>query len=223
MKVLSAGAVQPGLTRVREAFRNIDDRDVSIDFATAPAIAKRIAAGEPIDMVVAPTDLLDALTTKAQVSTKRIALGSIGVGVLVRAGAALPNIADVPAFKRSLLAAHRIVYNQASTGIYLDRLFQRLGVAAALEAKTIRYPDFSAVRDHVRNGDGNEIAFGATTVIIESSDKGAQFVGALPDEIQNRTTYAAALTPKVGADAAAFLQYLATPAAKSILRSAGIE
>ena len=177
MKVLSAGAVQPGLTKVCEAFRNIDDREVRVDFATAPAIAKRIAAGEPVDIVVAPMDLLEALATTAQLSTHRIPLGSIGVGIMVRAGATLPKIADVPEFKRSLLIAHRIVYNQASTGIYLDRLFERLGVAAALEAKTIRYPDFSAVRDHIRNGDGNEIGFGATTVIIESSGKGVQFVG----------------------------------------------
>jgi len=223
MKILSAGAVQPGLTKVREAFRQVDDRNVSIDFATAPAIAKRIAASEPVDIVVAPTDLLEALATTAQVSTNRTLLGSIGVGVMMRTGATLPKIADVEEFKRSLLTAHRIVYNQASTGIYLDRLFQRLGVAVALESKTIRYPDFSAVLDHVRNGNGNEIGFGATTVIIESSDNGVQFVGALPAEIQNTTAYAAALTPTAGDDAAAFLDYLATPVARSILRSAGIE
>jgi molybdate transport system substrate-binding protein len=223
MKVLSAGAVQPGLTKVREAFRKVDDRDLSIDFATAPAIAKRIDAGELVDIVVTPVDLLDALAARARILTNRIPLGSIGVAVMVRTGTELPTIADILEFKRSLLTAHRIVYNQASTGIYLGRLFENLGIAAALETKTIRYPDFSAVREHIRNGYGNEIGFGATTVIIENADKGVTFVGPLPAEIQNYTTYAAALTANARNGAEAFLDYLATAAAKSILKSAGIE
>ena len=114
---------------------------------------------------------------------------------MVRTGATLPKIADVEEFKRSLLIAHRIVYNQASTGIYLDRLFQRLGVAVELESKTIRYPDFTAVLDHVRNGNGNEIGFGATTVIIESSEQRRAIRRRAAAEMQNTTAYAAALTP----------------------------
>ena len=223
MKVLSAGAVQPGLIKVREAFREVNDGDVRIDFATAPAIVKRIAAGEQVDLIVTPTELLDALTTTAQVLTKRIPLGSIGVGVMVRGGAKLPKISDVLEFKQSLSIADRIVYNQASTGIYLDTLFQRLGVAGVLQTKTIRYPDFAAVRNHIAKGYGNEIGLGATTVIIESADQGVTFVGPLPMEIQNNTSYAAALTANAGDGAAAFLDYLATPTAKSILTAAGIE
>jgi molybdate transport system substrate-binding protein len=222
MKVLSAGAVQPGLIKVLEAFRAVNDGDVRIDFATAPAIVKRIAAGELVDMVVMPTDLLDVLTTTAQVLSNRISLGSIGVGVMVRGGAKLPKLSDVLEFKQSLSIADRIIYNQASTGIYLDTLFQRLGVAAALQTKTIRYPDFAAVRSHIANGYGNEIGLGATTVIIENIGNGVTFVGPLPVEIQNYTSYAAALTSSAGNGAAAFFDYLATPTARSILTSAGI-
>lgn len=224
LKVLCAGAVQLGLTRLAEAFRLDNKGSVELDFATAPAIAKRIAAGHPTDVVVAPPDLLETLTTTSPLSSRTVLLGRIGVGVMVRAGALLPGIANIAEFKRSLHIAEQIIYNQASTGIYLDGLFQRLGIATMLEAKTTRYPDFAAVRNHVSNGHGNEIGFGATTVIIESADKGVTFVGPLPVEIQNYTTYAAALTSNGGdGAAAAFLEYLATPAAKSILRSAGIE
>jgi molybdate transport system substrate-binding protein len=223
MKVLSAGAVQPGLVKVREAFQKINDREVRIDFATTPAIARRIAAGEQFDIVIAPADLLKALSTTAQISTMPFPIGAIGVGVMVRAGAIPPNIADVVEFKRSVSVADRIVYNQASTGIYLGKLFQYLGVSAAVEPKTVRYPDFSNVRNHIAHGYGNEIGFGATTVIFETADKGVTFVGALPAEIQNYTSYAAALTANAGNGAAALLDYLATPTAKSILKSAGIE
>lgn len=223
LKVLSAGAVQQGLSRVAEAFRLNGAGNIEIEFATAPAIAKRMAAGYPTDVVVAPPDLLDTFTTTGLLASQIVPLGRIGVGVMVRAGAPLPGIASIAEFKQSLRIAEQIIYNQASTGIYLDKLFHRLGVAAELEAKTTRYPDFAAVRNHVVNGHGNAIGFGATTVIAESAGKGVAFVGPLPMEIQNYTAYGAAITATANDCAAPFMNYLATSAAKSILRSAGIE
>jgi molybdate transport system substrate-binding protein len=103
-------------------------------------------------------------------------------------------------------------------------LFERLGVSAQLKAKTTRYADFAAVRDHVAKGTVNEIGLGATTVIIESASKGLKFAGPLPAEIQNYTTYAAAITgdsPARGA-AVALLQYLSSLKAKTIFASVGI-
>ena len=223
VKVLSAGAVQHGLSQLAEAFRLDGESPVEIEFATAPAIAKRMAAGYSTDVIVAPPDLLDTLTTTGLLASRIVSLGRIGVGVMVRAGTPLPGIADLAEFKQSLRIAEQIIYNQASTGIYLDRLFDRLGLAAELEAKITRYPDFAAVRNHVANRHGNAIGFGATTVIAESAGKGVVFVGPLPMEIQNYTAYAAALTATAGDGAAAFMDYVATAAAKSILRSAGIE
>ncbi|HET9917664.1 MAG TPA: substrate-binding domain-containing protein [Candidatus Binatia bacterium] len=224
VKVLSAGAVQHGLSKLAEAFRLDGESTVEIEFATAPAIAKRIAAGYPTDIIVAPPDLLQTSTTTGLMASRTVPLGRIGVGVMVRAGAPLPPIANAAEFEHSVQIAERIIYNQASTGIYLDSLFQRLGIAATLEVKTVRYSDFAAVRRHIANGHGNEIGFGATTVIVEGADKGVTFVGPLPAEIQHYTAYAAALISNGGeGSAAAFLEYLATPAAKSILRSAGIE
>ena len=136
----------------------------------------------------------------------------------------MPKLATVDEFKQSLLSAESIVYNQASTGIYLESLFERLGISAQLKAKTTRYADFTAVREHVGKGAGNEIGLGAITVIIESASKGLKFVGPLPAEIQNYTTYAATVTVESLARnaAVALLQYLSSPKAKTIFASVGI-
>ena len=114
---------------------------------------------------------------------------------MVREGATLPQIATVDEFKDALLGAESLVYNQASTGTYLETLFDRLGIAAQLAAKTTRYPDFAAVLDHVSNGKGREVGLGATTVIIENDGKGVKFAGPLPEEIQNYTAYESAVRP----------------------------
>lgn len=224
IKLLSAGAVQPGLVRIIEAFRNQTGGEVRTSFATAPAVRKRIAEGETVDVLVAPPELLDDLGKAGKLSAVEwVIIGRIGVGAMVKSMTPIPKLATVAEFKQSLLDAAAIVYNQASTGIYLDSLFQRLGIAAVLEAKITRYPDFAAVRDHIGSGDGNHIGFGATTVIIENAGKGIAFAGALPAEIQNTTTYAAAPTANACDNAANFLSYLATPAARAILRSVGID
>ena len=216
INILSAGAVSPSLGRVIDAFRRETGDEVIVSFATAPELRKRLASGESADIVIAPPELLDELTKSGRAAAERVMVGRIGVGVMVRDGAPLPGIATVEELKQSLLNSESIVFNQASTGIYIDSLFMRLGIAAQIEAKIIRCGDFTAVRDHISKGHSNAIGFGATTVIVASSDKGVKFAGPLPAEIQNYTTYAAALTSNAGKQTAAFMDYPGAPPAQSI-------
>ena len=226
INVLSAGAVKPGLVKVIDTYQHETGHKIEVTFATAPAIRKRLNNGEMFDLMIAPVNLLDELSTQGNAKgADRNTVGRIGVGVTVRDGAPLPKITTVDEFKQSLLDAESIVYNQASTGSYLESLFERLGISAQLKAKTTRYPDFAAVRDHISKGKGNEIGLGATTVIIESATKGLKFVGPLPAEIQNYTTYAAIVMADspVRETAATLFRYLSTLNAKAIFTSAGIE
>ncbi len=224
LELLSAGAVKPGLANVIEAFQRATGHQVNAAFATAPEIRKRIGEAAA-DVVVAPPRLLDDLVKSGICSGERVVVGRIGVGVMVREGAPLPKIATVDELRQSLLEADSVVYNHASTGIYLETLFARLGIAAQLKTKTTRYPDAAAVLDHVSKGRTREIGFGATTVIVEGKSRGLVFVGPLPAEIQNYTTYAAMVTSGGAARDAAreFLGYLATDVAKAILAEAGIQ
>jgi molybdate transport system substrate-binding protein len=226
INVFSAGAVQPGIVKVIEAFRNASPHHVKITFATAPIILKRIGAPDGLDVVIAPPAVLDEWVTAARTTAAdRVTIGRIGVGVMVRESAPLPRIASVDDFKQALLSAESVVYNQASTGIYLEKLFERLGIAEQLKPKTVRYPDAAAVLDHIVKGNGAEIGLGATTVIIEGVNKGLKFVGPLPPEIQNYTTYAAAVVNAGSASDAAreFVRFLTGPVAQKVFASAGIQ
>jgi molybdate transport system substrate-binding protein len=225
ISVLSAGAVQPGLLKVIDAFRHETGHEVKVAFATAPAILKRID-GETPDVVIAPPAVLDELVNAGKATpADRVTVGRIGVGLIVRDGAPLPRIATVDEFKQSLLSAESVVYNQASTGIYLEKLCERLGIAEHLKTKTVRYPDAAAVLEHIGKGKVGEIGLGATTVIIEGKSKGLQFVGPLPREIQNYTIYAAAVLTAGSAPEAArkFVRFLTGPVAQKAFASAGIQ
>jgi molybdate transport system substrate-binding protein len=226
IKVLSAGAVEPGMVKVIDSFRRETGHDVKATFATAPTILKRIGDVNIADVVTAPPAVLDEWVKAGKAaSTDYVTVGRIGVGVMVRKGASLPKIGTVDDFKQSLLSAESIVYNQASTGIYLETLFDRLGIAEPLKTKTTRYPNAAAVLNHVSKGKHNEIGLGAVTVIIEGECKGLKFVGPLPAEIQNYTAYAAIVVADgVAPDGAhEFVRYLTSPAAKKAFAAAGIE
>ena len=79
--------------------------------------------------------------------------------------------------------------------------------------------------EHLIKGKGNQMGFGAITEIRMYEPKGLKLVGPLPAEVQNYTSYEAALmSGAVSVDAAkAVLRQLATPAAKATFTSLGVE
>src|SRR3954463_3199037 len=219
VKVLSAGAVEPGVHAFADQIKRDGGHDLKIQFNTAPQIAKRLAAGDVYDILISPPAAIDqAIKDGKVVADGRVALGRVGAGIIVRNAAAAPNVATVDALKQALLAADSVVYNSASTGLYLDKLFANMGILEQLKPKTTRYPDGASVMEHVIRGKGNEIGFGAITEIKLYTAKGLKFVGPLPADVQNYTPYDAALmTGAPAADAGkAVLKLLATPGAKAV-------
>ena len=226
VKVLSAGAVEPGLHAFAEQVKRDMGHELNILFNTAPQIAKRLAAGEVYDILILPPAAIGQAAKDGKVAAdSRLPLGRVGAGIIVRTGASAPSVATVDQLKQALLGADSVVYNTASSGIYLDKLFGNMGILEQLKPKTTRYANAASVMEHVIKGKGNEIGFGPITEIKQYESKGLKLVGPLPAEVQNYTSYEAALmTGAASADAAkAVLRQLATPAAKALFAAAGIE
>jgi molybdate transport system substrate-binding protein len=226
LAVLSAGAVEPGLAAFAKLVKQETGHDLRIQYNTTPRITQRLAAGETYDLLIAPPAVIEQGAKEGKVvADTRAAIGRVGAGVVVRQGAAVPDVATVDALKQALLAAESIVYNTASTGLYLEKLFDRMGLSEALKAKTTRYPDGAAVIEHVIRGKGNEIGFGAITEIRLYESKGARLVGPLPADVQNYTSYAAGVMTGARAPEAAkaVLALAATPAGKAAFGSGGVE
>src|ERR1700716_1545496 len=89
IRVLSAGAVEPGLRAAAAAFQKQSGHSVNITFNTAPEIRKRIGGGESFDVVIAPPAALDEFAAAGKVTAERVNLGRVGLGVAVRPGAAV--------------------------------------------------------------------------------------------------------------------------------------
>lgn len=224
VRVLSAGALEPGLSAVLERWRSQGGGAVAVAFATVPRITERLAAGgEQPDLLLAPENLIERLGRSGDLAAEPVVVGSVGVGIAVREGAPVPAIRDEASLREHLLAADTVVFNRASTGLYMERLLDRLGLAAAIEAKTLRFPDGDGVLRRIAAGSGREIAFAAATEIALFRGRGVRSVGPLLDGLQNRTSYAAGLLSGGGAEARRFLAFLGTDASRSAMAEAGVE
>lgn len=226
IRVLSAGAPEPGVHAFAALVKRETGHDLKVQYNTAPQIAKRLAANEVYDILLSPPAVIEQAIKDGKVAADtRVPVGRVGAGIIVRTGVTPPNVASVEALKQALLAADAVVYNQASTGIYLDKLFAGWGILDQLKPKTARHANGESVMEHVINGSGNQIGFGAITEIKLFVPKGLQFVGPLPAEVQNYTNYqAVVMTGATDAEAArAVLKLLATPAGKAAFVSGGVE
>ena len=230
LRLLSAGAVELGLVPALAAFQRETGHTVQVEFAAAPAFAARFAAGPAFDLVIATPGVLDGLARAGSVEAARVPVGRVGIGVAVRPGATTPDIANVEALKQALLGADSVVFNRASTGLYIETLLGRLGIAEAVNAKAVRYADGAAVMKHLLAGaPPREFGFGAMTEIVLFKDRGLRLVGPLPAAVQNYTGYLGAIAVVPGrersrADAAdALLRFLESTQTRLVFADAGIE
>jgi molybdate transport system substrate-binding protein len=223
--VLSGGAIEPGLHAAAHAFEKQTGHHVKITFNTTPLIQKRMAAGETFDVVIAPPAATDQFIKAGKVESGGVNVGRVGLGAAVRPGAPAPDLSSPDALKRSVLEAESVVFNQASTGIYFENLLKKMGVWDQVQPKTTRYADGASVMEHALKGKGKEVAFGAITEILLYKEKGLRFIGPVPAEVQNYTSYIA--SPMTGGANAAlareFVKHLGTPAGKKLFVAAGIE
>lgn len=223
--VLSGGAVEPGLKAATAVFEKESGHAVKITFNTSPQIAKRVTGGDTFDVLIAPPAAIKEFAKAGKVDDGGVTLGRVGSGVAVRPGAPVPDISTAEAIKRTVLEAESIVFNRASTGIYIENMLKKMGVYDQIESKTTRYPDAFAVMEHVAKGKGREVAFGPITEILLFRDKGVRLVGPLPPEIQNYTSYVA-VPMSAGSSkevAQAFVRFLGGPTGKPLFVAAGIE
>ena len=190
------------------------------------AIPTRLARGEPADVVILDGGAADELAKNGMVrAASKVELARSQIGMVVRAGAAKPDIGTVDALRRTLLAAKSIAYSDSGSGTYLSRkLFPKLGIAEQIAGKSRKVrgpPSGEPVAAVVARGEA-EIGFQQVSELIHVA--GVDYVGAIPAELQPGFTFAGAVTSGAQqADAAmALLRFLASPEAEPVLVKAGL-
>ncbi len=226
LKVLTAGAFRQVVDALVPGFERQTGNKVAVENGTTGELTKRIAAGEAFDVLVITPAVVDELIASGKlVPGSRIMLASVGVGVVVKEGAPKPDIGTVEDFKNALLGAKSVAYidpaSGGSSGIYVEKLLEKLGIADQIKPKT-KLKQGGHVADLIASGEA-ELGIHQISEIVPV--KGVTLVGPLPKEIQSTTTYAAGLgaSAKDPAAAKALIQYLSGPDAAAVLKSKGMD
>src|SRR5216117_2204931 len=159
------------------------------------AIPTRLARGETADVVILDGAAADELGKRGLVrADSKVELARSLIGMVVRAGAAKPDIGSVEAFRSTLLAAKSIAYSDSGSGTYLStKLFAKLGVAEQVAGKSRKVrgpPSGEPVAAVVARGEA-EIGFQQVAELIHVP--GITYVGTIPAELQQDTFFSAAL------------------------------
>ena len=219
--VLSGGAVKAAFNEAAEAWQGATGHKVIVEFAPAGDIRRRVAAGERPDILIVPSENLEALAREGviDVATRRD-LAVVSIGLAVRKGAPVPDISTPEKLRQVLMDAKSLTYMdpaRGTTGKHIDEtVLPKLGIRDAVRSKTT-LGEGGFIAEKVARGE-IELAMQSMTELTPVS--GVTIVGPLPDELQKNTVYSAVATrdarsPKPAQE---LLEYLASaPARKAFV------
>jgi molybdate transport system substrate-binding protein len=224
IRVMSGGAPKEALNVLAPEFEKRTGHKVQFTYAVISAIRDKLAAGEKPDMVLMPVPAIDALVKAGTFrGDARATLGTVSVGLVVRAGAQAPDISTLDGFKTAMLGAKSVVHaDPAATpsGAHLAKVWEQLGIAEAMKPKVIFRNALDGGVAAITKGEA-EIGLYPLSEVI--ADTGVTVVGLIPQAVQLNIVYGAAVLTAnaVPEPAAAFVKFLADPAHAQHWKDAG--
>lgn len=223
--VWSAGATKPPMQTLVADYQTATGHTLTVDYAPVGVLLRRLAAGGRPDVLLVSAEVVAEVERQNwTVAGSAVPVGSVGIGVAVKAGAVQPDISSPDALRQTLLRAQSITYmdpQKGTSGKHFASVLEQLGIASQMQAKTT-LGDVGFVVEPVARGD-IEIGIQQITEILPV--QGAVLVGPLPDSLQKITTYTALLGAGAQAKpaAAAFIRHLQTPEATRVFERTGFK
>jgi molybdate transport system substrate-binding protein len=222
VRVLVSNGMKGAIEELRPQCERAVGHPLTVQFSSTAALKKRIQDGEAFDLTIVTDQAIDDLVKQGKLfSGTAIARSELGIGI--RAGVAKPDIGTPDALKRTLGNAKSITYPQdgASRGD-IEKMFERLGIAAEVAPKIILAPGSGPATESVAAGK-------AALVITLFSEivpvPGVEILGPLPGEFHSDVRFSAAISrTSQSVDAGkALIAYLAGPKTASVFKTKGLE
>lgn len=223
LKVLSSMATRELLNELTSGYQRSSGQAVTSEAAGGVDVAKRVRAGEAVDVVVLSSTAIDSLIAAGSLlPDSRTDLVKSGVSIAVRAGAPRPDVTGEEALKRAVLAAKGVSYSTGPSGVYLENLFERWGILPQIRGRIVVAPPGVPVGSLVASG-AVELGFQQLSELMTLP--GIDVIGPLPPGIQTITIFSGAIScgctrPEL---ARALLDYLASPPVSDTKRRNGMD
>lgn len=223
LRGISSMATRQCLAELAREYRQRTGIEVQFESVGGVEAARRVAAGEPFDVVVLAADAIRRLAAAGSVlPDSKVDLVRSPVAVAVRAGAALPDLASEQSLRGAVEAAAAIGYSTGPSGTALLELFERWGVADALKPRLVQAAPGVPVGSLVAQG---RVALGFQQLSELIHVDGIAIAGVLPPPVAIVTVFSGAVgAASSQADAARrLLAFMASPDAAAAKRRQGME
>lgn len=223
IKVIGSPGFREAYTDLLPEFERSTGHRVTTIWGGVNEIAKRVADGEVADIVILPVAQINDLISRGKLAPDtRVDVAKSGIGVAIRTGAPKIDAASSDGIRKALIAAKSIAYSSGPSGVHMADVIEKWGLAGQLKAKTKISPPNTPVGVMVARGDA-DIGFQQVSELIRLT--GIDYLGQLPDDINEITVFSAALHRNASApDAAkALVRYLSAPEAAATIRKTGMD
>jgi molybdate transport system substrate-binding protein len=222
--VLSSNGVRAPVEGLMEQCTRAAGRPLSVTYGTSASIRQRVTSGEAVDAVLATTEVVGELTKAGHLDSAAVtALGRAGIGLGARADTRRHKIGTAAELKQALLDARSVAYAaDGASRPHIERMFERLGIASEMKAKTLLEQGSVRAAEKVVAGEA-EILLTLVSEILPV--QGLELLGPVPNEFQSYISFAGALGGRAASrDAArAFIACIAAPSAAPAFAEQGIE
>lgn len=222
IRVMSGGAPKELFAHLTPKFEQQTGHKVRFDYVLIPALREKIAAGEKADVLVMPVAVLEGFAKDGKVRADALApFGTVAISVVVKEGAAKPDISTVDKFREAMLAARSVVHatpGKTPSGIHMAKVLDQLGITDAIAKKVVHKPALDGGAELVANGQA-EIGIYPASEVIEV--KGVAIVGPLPRGIDLTINYGGAAMTGTSQAAADFVKFMAAPEHRADWKHAG--
>jgi molybdate transport system substrate-binding protein len=223
LKLLSSMATRELLNELVAQYELAAGQPVKAEAAGGVDVAKRVRAGEAVDVVVLSSTAIDSLIAAGSLlPDSRVDLVKSGVAIAVRAGAPEPDVGSEEAVKHAVLNAKTLSYSTGPSGVYLEKLFERWGILEQIRSRIVVPPPGVPVGALVAGGTV-ELGFQQLSELMSLA--GIKVIGPLPAAIQTITLFSGGISPgceqpELGR---ALLAYMASPAVADVKQRFGME
>jgi molybdate transport system substrate-binding protein len=222
LKILAGGSMTASLNELGPQFERASGDRLAIHFDSTPNLIRQVTSGAPFDLAVVPVDVFKDAAAKARFAPgPGIDIARVGYGVIVRSGAAKPDVSTSEALKKALLSAQSIAFvPESAAGAYVLKTFDRLGIGEAMKARTRAQATPAQIAPAVAAGEADLGVFLVNVLIAP----GVELAGPFPTELQQELVFTAAVAAdsKQAEAAKAFIGFLTTPAAAAVIKAKGM-
>lgn len=224
LKGISSMATRQVLADLVAAWQAQGGEPVQIESVGGVDAAQRVQSGEEaFDVVFLASNAIDKLQAAGRVvEGSKVDLVLSSTAVAVPAAAEQPDIGSEEAVRAAVLAAPSIGYSTGPSGVALQKLFERWGIADEIKSRIVQARPGVPVGSMIASG---EVALGFQQLSELIHVEGIRIVGCLPAAIAIDTVFSAGVvTGSAHADAVRrLLAFMASPEAEAAKRRQGME